>query len=542
MTSMITRIRQRLALEQDLWTWRRALRGGASGSGERVVLLCDLVSSFAPYKIQSLFAAALKGRGFRPVVLLPSRNVIAERIYRAAGSVRFVYLSDYAQEDFADNAREVLKGDDAFQRLLSLEIDGVRIGRNVMSLVLRRLRTGCLDGSNPDQRALAQEILAQSLAAKAAGERILNEIRPDLALFNERGYTPSGEIFDLCLNRGIDTIQWLGAPQADRLLFKRYDRDNRPVHPLALDDSTWQRLKSVAWTQAQEQELMNQLASHYGSGAWFNRQQLQEGKKLMDETAVRAALGVAEGRKIAVIFCHILYDATFFYGDSLFADYQQWLVETVRCAIANPHMDWIVKVHPVNVWRSRMDGQPMEQLESMALRKAFGELPPHVRVMPADTDINTWSLFQAIDYGLTVRGTVGMELPCFGIPTVTAGSGRYSGRGFTIDPTSQAEYREILGQLHESPGLDAETIRDARLYAWGTFFLRPVPTTSFRLDFNPAQGGGHPLLKPNVQVYQPPENAEDLMALSQWMAVGRTKDYVCGDTEHHAARNDAVHV
>ena len=37
-------------------------------------------------------------------------------------------------------------------------------------------------------------------------------------------------------------------------------------------------------------------------------------------------------RKTAAIFSHILYDATFFYGESLFADYEEWLVEAVRAA------------------------------------------------------------------------------------------------------------------------------------------------------------------------------------------------------------------
>ena len=67
---------------------------------------------------------------------------------------------------------------------------------------------------------------------------------------------------------------------------------------------------------------------------------------------------------------------------------------------------------------------------SRALRRHFGNLPGHVKLMRADTGINTFSLFDVADYGLTVRGTIGMELPCFGIPVVTAGTGRYSGPWF----------------------------------------------------------------------------------------------------------------
>ena len=53
---------------------------------------------------------------------------------------------------------------------------------------------------------------------------------------------------------------------------------------------------------------------------------------------------------------------------------------------------------------------------------------------------------------MTVRGTVGCELACYGIPVITAGNGRYSDEGFTIDPKSKEElykYIENLGKIEK---------------------------------------------------------------------------------------------
>ena len=61
------------------------------------------------------------------------------------------------------------------------------------------------------------------------------------------------------------------------------------------------------------------------------------------------------------------------------------------------------------------------------IRERVGKLPPHVRVLAPDTKVSTLSLFRSIDAGITVRGSIGYELPCFGVPVVTAGTGRYSG-------------------------------------------------------------------------------------------------------------------
>ena len=113
--------------------------------------------------------------------------------------------------------------------------------------------------------------------------------------------------------------------------------------------------------------------------------------------------------------------------------------------------------------------------------RRLGALPDYVKIMHANTPVNTWSLFPVIDYGLTVRGTIGMELPCFGIPTVTAGTGRYSGYGFTMDPQTRDAYRDCLLNLHAVPRLTAEQIELARGMPIGfSYIVRPA-LMSFRL-------------------------------------------------------------
>jgi len=397
----------------------------------------------------------------------------------------------------------------------------------VQSWVVRQFRVGRLDDADTRHRAATQETLAKSLATKTFVEQLLKRYKPDTAIFVERGYTPAGEVFDGCTLSGVDVIQWLGAPQADCLIYKRYDAANRGDHPLSLSSETWNKLLAMPWSTERDDAVVERIAANYESGAWYNRQQLQEGKSLAKADKVARALGLDRARKTAVIFCHILYDATFFYGESLFEDYEQWMVETVRSAITNPNLNWIVKVHPVNVWRSKMDGAPLVQLEAETLRKHFGELPPHVKIMPADTCINTFSLFDVADYGLTVRGTIGMELPCFGIPVVTAGTGRYAGRGFTIDPGSQAEYANVLARLQEIPRLDEVAIRRARLHYYGALNLRPVPMRSFMLQ-SIAKGASLDTTL-SARIDKSLLNSEDLGRLAYWIADERTPEFLRSD-------------
>lgn len=542
LSKLFSRVKTRALLEFDALQWRAQVASlsekhePAQPAG--TVLLCELMANYASIKVEILLAAALRQRKYKVTVLLPGPNRMVERLHTAAGPTTFYYLCDLTSADqraaCRQQAEEIVAQAVSLNALFDIEIDGFRIGRNALSTVIRRLRAGQLDSTNPAHRSLTIDCLAESLLTRLAAQRLLDTAKPTLTLFNERGYTPAGEIFDACLLRGVDCVQWFGAPQSDSLIYKRYTLTTRDRHPLALGADTWQALQQGEFPAAEEERIMQLLARNYAKGAWFNRQQLQEGKAIFDSAETRRQLGVAEGRKIAVIFAHILYDATFFYGESLFPDYEAWLIETVRCAIANPELDWIVKVHPVNVWRSKMDGAPMEQLESLAIKRAFGELPQHVRILPADTSINTYSLFGTIDCGLTVRGTIGMELPCFGIPTVTAGTGRYSGAGFTIDPPTADDYRATLARLHEVPRLDKAATRLARLYLWGTFFRRPIPMRSFLLDFS-ANRYDLPDLAADTSVNPVVQTSghflEDMDSISGWLTKGKASDLLLQESQ-----------
>ncbi len=521
----------RASLLGDLieWHWvTRGLRVQSARPALGVALFCDLLTLVSVAKIEAIVAAGLRSQGYEPVVLLQSRSRHIERLFLATGPTRFVYFGDLVSDAdraaASDAARRTIDAAGDINSITDLEVDGFRIGRNAISLATRRLRVGHIDLDHATHLEVVRTALETSFTAAAAAGKLVRQLSPRLAIFCERGYSPAGEVFDACLLSGVECVQWLGAPQSDRLLFKRYDLATRDMHPLSLSDETWAESSRRPLAAETDRKLMDQLHSHYESGAWFNRQQLQDGKRLIGKDELRELLELDPSKPTAVVFSHLFYDATFFYGKSLFPTYERWLLEAVRSAIANTSLNWRIKVHPVNVWRSKMDGVPDQQLERVAIEREFGRLPDHVRIIPAETNINTWSIFQAIDYGLTVRGTVGIELPCFGIPTVTAGTGRYSGRGFTIDPSSVEEFRAELASLHRRPRLGTAEVALARRYAYDTFFRRPVSLSSFKIDFKPVRPAIS-ALSPNVAVGRSLSlSSPDLLKIVEWMTQSKSKD------------------
>src|SRR5262249_39688453 len=161
------------------------------------------------------------------------------------------------------NASEIISNLRSLQDLIAYEPDGYRLGRNVLSIALRQLRAGRIDDGDRRHRELVLETLMRSLTAKQAIAAIVEEHAPEIAIFNERGYTPAGEIFDGCVLGGVDTIQWCGAPQSDCLLYRRYEPETRGEHPLTLSGQTWQRLQQIRWTPQDEQAVVDLIKAEY---------------------------------------------------------------------------------------------------------------------------------------------------------------------------------------------------------------------------------------------------------------------------------------
>jgi hypothetical protein len=525
------RARRRAILERDVRRLGRehgdALLARRGGSGP-VALFVSLTEFVYQLKLEGMLGKALQLRGWRPVVLVPARSWVPRRYLEAFGIEDFVSLEDYAGGDASDEARRILAAEPTLADLRELTFHGAAIGRNVLATVSRALHDGAVDPRDPRVRQTLAELLPRTLEATVAAERLLDELKPELVLFLERNYAAEAPVSDVALERGVDVIQYVSGPQDDTLVFKRFTEETRRIHPRSLSEESWERVRAMPWTPERDAELDEEFARRYGN-VWALTRRMQGWTKERSRDEVMGALRLDPAKRTAVLYSHILWDANMFYGDDLFADQEEWFVETVRAAAANPRVNWIVKLHPANVWKLRREGLEDVRDEETAIRDAIGEPPPHVAVVRPDSDISTRSIFGVTDYGITIRGSVGFELPCFGVPVLTAGTGFYSGRGFTVDSATPEEYLAHLRRIEELPPLSPEQVELARRHAHALFRLRPLRFTSFLPTIRPLEQMGHPLdhdVEIRVRTRAELEAAEDLRRFAAWALDSRELDYL----------------
>ena len=93
------KLKRRLILKADYFLWLHSTgplrRRRDHPPSDKTILVCALMAFPASVKAEALLMAAVRSRGFMPVVLLTSCSSILERCYRAVGPVRFIYLDDY---------------------------------------------------------------------------------------------------------------------------------------------------------------------------------------------------------------------------------------------------------------------------------------------------------------------------------------------------------------------------------------------------------------------------------------------------------------
>lgn len=204
--------------------------------------------------------------------------------------------------------------------------------------------------------------------------------------------------------------------------------------------------KKKKFSKYKKDKLFKELELCYKSGDWYSEVGTTFFKKEITKKQFIKKLDLNPKYKTAILFTHILWDATLFFGKDIFENYEEWLVESIEKMTKIKKINWIIKCHPANSVKNVRDGTSVYS-EIELIKKTFKKLPKNIKILDHKSNISTLSLFKFIDTCITVRGTVGMEASCYGVPVITAGTGRYDRLGFTFDSDNKKEYFAKLSKI-----------------------------------------------------------------------------------------------
>jgi SAM-dependent methyltransferase len=461
---------------------RLQIQSGISKSkGTALLISMDGISNVVT---QIPMVAGVVAKGVEPIMLLGSRdNHDQHYLYTQIGIKRFAYWDEFGfSKDFKVPLTQLSRCKTQ-EDILKIEWRGIAVGKYAVSTLMRRLRAGSINPTNAFMMRHLKAMLRRTIDHSFTAKAILDKFKPETVIFIDRGYTPEGPMFEMCIQRGLNPVTMNAAHRDNFQILKRYTTSNFNMHPVSLSTRKWEKLKSMPWSDDYWSDVRNEIEDCYYSGQWYGEVATQYNTKFIDSKVLKAELNIDSNKRTVLLFPHIFWDATFFWGEDIFEDYETWFRESVRIAWTTPNVNWIIKIHPANLIKNLRDGKDIEFSEIGVIRE-FGELPSHIHVISAETNISTLSLYSIGDVCLTVRGTVGIEAAAFGLSVITAGTGRYDQLGFTIDVKTKDEYYQLLKNIDNLNAASDLQIELARKYAYGTFLDRPLEMDSINFFYS----------------------------------------------------------
>ena len=203
--------------------------------------------------MEAWVAKAFQMAGFN-TMMLGERRYDFLRYYWLARNKAVIDFEDYGTLEDAHWVDEQMPTLTKLAHWLALEYRGVHVGRLAVATATRELRIGQLNFDEPFIKETMRQHLSCSVRTAIASIRLFDKVRPACVLIMDRGYSGQGEIFDVALSRGIDTIVWHWGYKSNRLAFKRYSLENSRDHHLCPSAASWQRICSMPWKPAYRPE------------------------------------------------------------------------------------------------------------------------------------------------------------------------------------------------------------------------------------------------------------------------------------------------
>jgi len=356
---------------------------------------------------------------------------------------------------------------------------GVKVGEYALASYLRWNKNCPVDYSciPKDKERIYRKYFYGSLVNACIANQVIIQHGP-VSVFSSHGvfidYAPP--IF-LAFAKGINAMSWISGYKiyshyysklndVDGLWFKgmsRQEWEKRRRRPLSEKEN--RRLDKYFSERCSGRALSYLIEDRPRRAGSFDDSLHQKPAVV---NALKSKLGINNDNPIVCLFSHVNWDAIVDFSSMIFEDADKWLIESISKMIELKDVNWIIKIHPdekVGCFYSAGN----------IIKDKFKHLPSHIKILENDTEINAYELFKLINAGITIMGTVGVELPMMGKPVIVAGQAYYSGKGFSVDARSKEEYFSTLEKIGDIKPLTEDQVKVARQFAYSIFIQRQIP-------------------------------------------------------------------
>lgn len=203
-------------------------------------------------------------------------------------------------------------------------------------------------------------------------------------------------------------------------------------------------------------DLLNQRRTSTGnSWGW----KYQQGRPPRRASEIMTTLGVTENG-FALVCPNVPFDAGYEGWLTIFPSMREWLTQTIRDLLGCSALPIVVRAHPAET----RPGYGSEQIA--AILKEAGLTDPRIRVVPGNSDINTYDLMPLCQFAVVFASTTGVEIAMHGKPVLAGAEVYYARCGISVPAADKEDYFFRLGEL-----MNGVAFEDKRTDAALVYFL-----------------------------------------------------------------------
>jgi hypothetical protein len=316
----------------------------------------------------------------------------------------------------------------SLDEILSFNFDGIPFGKIVEGSLFRFYKALTFDSS---AAKYAREFLATALTNYFQVKMLLQRNQYEAILFSHGIYCTWQPVVELLTRRGIDYVCY------DRGKTRGYINVNfnnpSPVWDI-----------SIAWERYLQRELLDSELAQVDK--YLHERILQKGdvyaynfgEKAENMKVVRSTLGIKDGAKVICIFTNLAWDAANVSRDVAFHSPLDCITQTINHFRGREDVYILIRTHPAE----KVLGTAVSYAEMIL--ELFPELPPNVRIVGPDLNINSFTILELANIGVVHTSTVGLEMAIEGKPVILISETHFRNKGFTFDATSSSDYFQIL--------------------------------------------------------------------------------------------------
>lgn len=380
------------------------------------------------------------------------------QIYSVAG--------DYISLNQKQLLKEVSESEN-IREIINYKYLGASVGQLAWSSFNRYLKgySFNVEELSPELGMIYRKYFYAALVNSYVASRVIGELKPISVLTSHGVYVDYGPALALAVRNKIWAISWASG-YADFYHYFTIPKSAEKLVIRGMKDELWEKRKAVPLDSLENWRLDAFVRERYIGNMARDIKLSAEPKS---KENLKRRLGIHNDRPIICMFPSINWDACNDIATKIFPTANTWMIESIKRMCTLKDVNWIIRIHPGET----STGCVVSSQD--VIRQVFEEIPEHIKIIGAGSGINTYGLYHLIDCGITMLGTVGIELSLLGKPVVVAGMPHYSGKGFTFDADSEQKYFSLLEDTQNARLLTDEQRALARQYAYCDFIQRHIP-------------------------------------------------------------------